>query len=290
MAYTLDTAWVRQYEKQANHLAAQRDSRLRDTVMLKSVTGKSLELDNIGSVDSVVKPSRHANTPESEVPHTRRRANMIDYHWAEMIAKTDIARMLVNPREAYMKELAGAYNRRGDATIITALGGAAVEVDAAGATSNVTFPAAQTIAHGSTGMTVAKVRDAARKLKAAEVDMDYDDCFLVLTAQQEDELLSDNAVTSSDFSNIQRLIDGDLKGKFMGFYFRRSEQLPVASNVRDCFAYVKSGVCLGTALEMSVDVGTRRDKSNSEQIYAEWTHGAVRTEESKVVKIECSEA
>lgn len=290
MAYTLDAAWVRQYTKQAIHTAAQRDARLLNTVNIQKVTGRSLEIDRVGAIDAVAKASRHAATPESEVPHTRRRANMSDFHWAEMIDQTDVARMLIDPRAAYMAELAGAYNRRHDQTVIDALSGSAVAVAADGTTSNVTIPASQTITAAGTGLTVAKIRDASKMLKAANVDMGYNDCFIVLSAAQEAELLSDSNLTSADFSNIQRLIDGDIKGKFMGFQFRRSEQLPLAASTRDCFAYVKSAVVLGTALDMKVKVGERADKSFSEQIYAEWTHGAVRTEEEKVVKIQCTES
>lgn len=290
MAYTIDTAWVRQYQDDVLHLAAQRNSRLRDTVMEKSVTGQSLEIERIGSVDAVTKASRHAATPESEVPHSRRRVSMLDKHWAEMIDAMDEARMLIDPSAAYQAELVGAYNRDYDAAIIAALGGNAVAVAADGTESNVTLGAGQTIVHGSAGMSVAKIREAREKFLTADVDMDYSECFIVLSGKQQMELLNDSELTSADFSNIQRLITGDLDGSFLGFKFRRSEQLDVATNIRDCFAYTKSAICLGTALDMKVNVNERPDKSNSKQIYAEWSRGAVRQEEAQVVKIECSEA
>lgn len=290
MAYTIDIAHVRQFEDDVVHLSAQRDTRLRSTVTEKTVNGKSLDIDRVGAVDAVTKASRHAVTPEAEVPHSRRRMTLTDKHWAEMVDKTDVVRMLIEPMSAYKVECAGAHNRDYDDAIISALGGTAVEVDAAGTESNVTFPAGQTIVHGSTGLTVDKLLQAREILVGNNVDMGYDDVFVVIGERQQRELLNDSKLTSSDYSQIQRLIDGDIKGRFNGAYFRHSARLPVATNIRDCFMYTKKSLCLGTALEMSVDVGPRRDRSNSMQIYAEWTRGAVRVEEAQVVKIECSEA
>ena len=290
MAYTPDVAWVRQYTDDVLHLAAQRDSRLRNTVQEKSVTGRSLEIDRVGQVLSTAKGSRHAATPESEIPHTKRRVNMADRHWAEMIDKTDEARMQIDPRVAYQKELMGAYNVDFDQVIIDALGGNSIAVSASGTESNVTLGAGQTIVHGSAGMTVAKLRAARGKFLAAEIDMAYTNCYVALTGKQQMELLSDSELTSADYSQILRLIDGDLGGKFMGFSFRTTEKLAAASNIRDCFAYTDMAVCLGVANDLSVEVDRRHDKSNSLQIYGEWTRGAVRVEEAQVVKIECSEA
>ncbi len=290
MAYTIDQAWVRQYTDDAIHLAAQRDARLRNTVKEKSVTGRSLEIDFVSAVDAVTKASRHAATPELEVPHSRRRVSMLDKQWAEMIDETDKARMLIDPKTAYMAELVGAYNRDFDSVIIDALGGTATAVDAAGAETNVTLGAAQTIVNGATGMTVDKLRAAREKMLVADIDIEYQDVYCVISGKQQMELLNDPELTSADYAAIQRLITGDLNGEFLGFKFRRSEQLPIATNIRDCFVYTQSAVCLGVALDMSVKYGERTDRSFSDQIYAEWTRGAVRTEEKQVVKIECSEA
>ena len=59
--------------------------------------------------------------------------------------------------------------------------------------------------------------------------------------------------------------------------------------MRDCLFYVPSGITLGVADEMSVDVGPRRDKRNSVQVYVSASFGATRMWEEKVLRCKCDE-
>ena len=67
------------------HLAQQKGSRLRDAVRSESVTGKSHFFERIGSTAALKRTSRHADTPRVDTPHSRRRATMEDYDWADLI-------------------------------------------------------------------------------------------------------------------------------------------------------------------------------------------------------------
>jgi hypothetical protein len=83
-------------------------------------------------------------------------------------------------------------------------------------------------------------------------------------------------------------VDGTLN-TFMGFKFRRTQLLPVATNVRSVYAYVKSGIILAErGLKTHMDI--RTDLSHSLQIRSVASLGATRMEEKKVVEIACDEA
>ena len=75
----------------------------------------------------------------------------------------------------------------------------------------------------------------------------------------------------------------------MGFNFVRTELLPKAGNIRDCLFFAQQGLCLAVAQDINVDVGPRRDKRNSVQIYVSASFGASRMWEEKVLKVQCDE-
>jgi hypothetical protein len=286
MAYTPGVAFVRQYEDSVLHLASQRDARFSACITQKTVVGRSLEVERVAASDAVTKSSRHAATPAQEIVHTRRRAAMADEHWAEMVAKTDEVKMVIDPKSAYQVELAGAYNRSADDVIIAALVGNSVSVAEAGTEANVAIT--NNIAHGSTGMTVAKVRQARELILASDPD-ENDQLYFALQAKQQMELLDDPELTDTDYSLIKRAVDGEITGTYMGFKFIRSERLPLATADRTCIAFSQSSLAYGLALPLSVQMAPRADLSMSLQIYGEWTHGAVRTDEASVVTVHADE-
>ena len=46
---------------------------------------------------------------------------------------------------------------------------------------------------------------------------------------------------------------------------------------------------LAVGADINVDIGPRRDKRNSTQVYCSASFGAVRMEENKVLEIKCAE-
>jgi hypothetical protein len=112
--------------------------------------------------------------------------------------------------------------------------------------------------------------------------------IIVVSARQLQDLLRTTEVTSADYNTVRALVDGNVN-TFMGFKFRRTQLLGLASTVRSCFAYVKSGIVLAErGLKTYMDV--RTDLSHSLQIRSVASLGAIRMEEKKVVEIACDEA
>ena len=107
--------------------------------------------------------------------------------------------MLIDPTSSYARAAAAAMGRAMDDTIITALGGTA-KTGKAGATSTA-LPAASKIAHGSAGLTVAKLVTAKKKLDEGSVDPSIPR-YIVVSPEQIEDLLNTTGVTSADFNTV----------------------------------------------------------------------------------------
>ena len=149
-------------------LSQQQGSLLRNTVDTESVTGEKAFFDQIGSAAAAVRTTRHGDTPLMETPHSRRMVTLSDFEYADLIDDQDKIRMLSDPTSVYAKAAAAGIGRAMDDTIITAFN-ASASTGKAGATSTA-LPAGNIIAHGSAGLTVAKLISAKKVLAAGSVD------------------------------------------------------------------------------------------------------------------------
>ena len=283
MANTISKAFVQQFQDNLIHLASQKGSRLRSSVTEQSVTGEKFNFERLGNVAAVVKSSRHTNTPVLEVPHSRRTATMTDYHWADLIDDEDKVRMLVTPESHYAKSGANSMARAFDDLIIAAATGNAVDGDG----SNVALPNGQKIAHGSAGLTLAKLISAKEILDGNEVD--EEERFFVLGSQQVSNLLNTTEVKSADYNSIKALVQGDID-TFMGFKFLRSERLNLNSTQRKCFAFTKGAMGLGIGKDVTTKIDLRADKSYAHQVYLSFVAGATRIQDECVVEVLCTES
>jgi len=256
-----------------------------------SYTGKAAKVvEQIGSVAATKTTSRHADTPLTSTPQDARWVFPEDYSVADLIDKVDKLRMLIDPTSSYAINHANAIGRSFDDEIITAFNGTA-KTGENGTTSTV-FPSGNVIAVGTSGLTIAKLRAARKILMANEVNLDVDPLFCAITAAQNDDLLGQTQVVSSDFNRQADgkpvLQDGNIMS-FLGFKFVHSERLPIASTTRSCFAWAKSGMHLGIWEDVNGSIDRRPDKNNSTQVLTKGTFGATRTEEGKVIQIDVVE-
>jgi hypothetical protein len=188
-----------------------------------------------------------------------------------------------------------AFARKCDEIILAAAVGTA-STGATG-TTNTVLPAGQKIAHdfvesgtaATSGLTIAKLRQAKFILDDADVDED-DPRIIAVSPRQLQDLLRTTEVTSADYNTVKALVAGQLD-TFMGFKFRVVNKafFTLASSRREVVAYVKSGLRM-TDAGRRVHVDIRPDRSHSLQIRTTASIGATRMEEKKVVQISCSEA
>ena len=286
MSVQITTAFVEQYKSNVFHLAQQKGSRLRDAVRSETVTGKSHFFERIGSVAAEKRTSRHSDTPRMDTPHSRRKVTMDDYDWADLIDQEDKVRMLISPQSEYAMAGAWAMGRAMDDSIIAAATGTSYGGVSGG--TAVALPSTQKIAHGSAGLTLAKLIEAKEKLDANDVDPD-EARYMIVTSKQMSNLLNLEKVTSSDYASIKALVQGQID-TYLGFKFLRTERLGLDSNSdRKVLAFCQSGIGLAVGSDVSTRISERADKNYATQVFLSMTIGATRVEDEKVVEIACNE-
>ena len=286
MSTQITTAFVNQFSANIQMLSQQMGSLLRDAVDVESVNGEKAFFDQVGAASAVLRTSRHADTPLVDTPHSRRMVTMSDYEYADLIDDQDKVRLLADPTSTYSRAAAAAMGRAMDDVIITAALGTA-NTGKEGATSTA-LPSAQKIAHGSAGLTIAKLLSAKEILDANSVDPSITR-HIVVSPKQISDLLNNTTVTSSDFNTVKALAQGELN-TFVGFNFIVSNRLNTDSNSdRQVIAFASDGIKLAVGKEPSARIDERADKSYATQVYYCQSVGATRMEEDKVVEIACNE-
>ncbi len=285
MSFQITEAFASQYSSNFLILAQQKESRLEACVDVDhDIVGASKSVERIGSTEAYDITTRHADTKYVDTPHSKRWLDLTDKGWADLVDDQDKIRLLADPTSEYLRAGVMALNRKKDDVIIAALRGSARSQS----DGSIVLPAAQKIAEGTTGLTVAKLLSTKQILDEAEVDED-EPRFIVVSAEQIADLLGTTEVKSSDYNNVKALVEGKID-TFLGFKFIRSERLPKTGTARFCLAWAKTGLRLGIGKDIVTAIDRLPGKNMSVQVYASMSLGAVRTEEARVVEVACKEA
>lgn len=307
MSFTVDQAFITQFQDTFHMVGQQRQSRLENLVRRKpgSVVGEAFTIDVLASTEADSNPARHADIVYADLDQERRFADMLDYRKAELIDEFDKLKLLIQPQNQYNQTLVAAVNRAKDRTIINALLGS-VRTKSSG---SIALPAGQKIAVGGTGLTIAKLRQAKILLDDAEMDdseffaqtgnaitkqeafgnLSVPSYVIVCTTKQIDNMLADTSVTSADYNTVKALVSGSIN-TFMGFMFIRvpSSFLPITGTTRSVVAYAPRAVEYGVGLETSGMI-ERVVHKDAWQVLAKGSFGAARAEDKGVVQIDCNE-
>lgn len=294
MSFDVDKALVQTYRSNIEIQYQQKGSRLRSHVRVESQNAEFDFYDRIGPTDAVEVQNRHGDTPLISTPHDRRRVGLRDFDWADLIDRKDKIRMLADPTSSYSQNAVMAMGRKMDDVIIEAAVGTAYS-GKTGATS-VTLPAAQGIAvdyvetgpAANSNLTIGKLRRARNILDTAEAVEDGEPLVCAAAPSQKQALLRNTEITSADYNNVKALVNGEVD-EFMGFKFVWSNRLNKSGNNRKVLIWAKMGMLLALNSDVDVDVGPRRDKRNSVQVYVQGHFAATRMWEEKVVTILCDE-
>lgn len=287
MSNQITTAFVQQYSNNVQMLSQQKGSLLRSAVDVETVVGKNAFFDQVGTALAVKRTTRHADTPQMDTPHARRRVSLVDYEYADLIDNQDKIRTLIDPTSAYATAAAYALGRAQDDEIIAALSGTAYT----GETGSVAtaLPSSQKITEGGTnGLTIAKLRSAKEILDAASVDPSIAR-YIAVSPKQITDLLGTTEVTSSDFNTVKALANGEVSS-FLGFNFIVSNRLTSAASKRLCLVWAMDGCKMAIGQDLMTRIDERADKGYAHQVYVCQSIGATRMEEDKVVTIEAHEA
>ncbi len=287
MSIQFDTARTQAYMSGVELLVQQKGSRLRNAVRVETgVVGKYAYFDQISATSAVERTSRHADTPQIDTPHARRRVAMRDFEWADLIDDQDRIRTIHEFGSPYQVNAANAMGRSMDDILIEAATATAYTGESGG-TSETFDTSNYQISSGSAGLTVAKLITAKKMLDEAENDPD-EPRFLLLSAEQVEDLLNTTEVKSSDYNSVKALVQGQVD-TFLGFKFIRTERLGTVSSERGVLAFAKSALLLAVGKDMTARIGERADKSYATQVYTSMTIGATRMRSNGIVRILCTE-
>lgn len=222
------------------------------------------------------------------------------YDWdvePDPVDDLDKVRMGIEPMGYITQAHAIATIREKDQQIIDAFFASAKIGDDGGST--VAYDTGNSIAAGSTGMTVSKLVDAQTMLMDNHVDIETEMPYVAMTPAQREDLMRDIQVTSRDFNGGEPVLKNGKLVMFMGFGIKTIATdsangfgLPVdGSSNRRCPVWVKSGMHLGTWQAPTTSISQRNDiRGRPFQCYTKGSHGATRTEEGKVGEILCAES
>lgn len=298
----VSTAFIESYRNTVTMLAQQLSSRLRKYVKFENTTGKKHFFEQIGSIEVNDVTDQFGDSPKNDVPHYRRACLVGDSDAGTFMDGFDETKAIVDPKSGYVDAMHSAFGRKIDAIIIAAA--TANALTGSNGTTSTALPSTQkvpvTVGHATgytnAGLTVEKLK-AARSIfcknEVIDEENDSEDAapIMVVSQQQLDDLLEDERITNSLYAQAKALVDGKLS-YFMGFRFVRSEKLYLAADtdIRTCFAFVKSGIGLCINQDVQTEISKRADKKYAWYAYMKMSMGATRLEEEKVVEIPCDQS
>lgn len=310
MSFEITEAFVKQFNTTVIHLSQQQGSRLQNMVRRVDQKGKSQFFDRIGPVTASKKTARHSDTPLIDTPHSRRRVTLSDYEHADLIDDADKVRLLIDPTSDYVKTFMWAFGRAKDDEIIAAADGVAYAGEEGG--TSVAHPNSQKLAAVSAGAGSGLNVQVLRRVKKLFGENDVDEAIKVHfahTAEGLEDLLAETEVTSSDFNTVRALVRGEIN-EFLGMDYVRTQRLGTQSGALSFdvtagtvgagagnangytknIAWAEDGLLLSMGADVISDVGPRRDKSMSTQVFMRMSIGSTRLEEEKVVIVFSNEA
>lgn len=300
MSNQVSTSFARRYEPMFQMLAQQTASYFKDKVRLKTVTdGESWSLDQLGAVGVTEITGQRQAITLGNTPHQRRLVEKRSFYFADTVEEQDLTKLITDPTSDYTKNGLMALERRLDELIIdAALGTAKIGKDGgttvtfANDTNGVTGAGGQTIAHGTTGLTYAKLLEIRKKFHQRNVFPKK--ICLAIAPDQEEDLLNLTQYISSDYSKAQPIDNGIGKegwiGNFMEFEIYRSNQLAVATGIRSCIAWDVEGIGVITGIAPKVILENRPDMAGSPlQVQVVMQAGASRLDGDRVIEVQCQE-
>lgn len=275
----------------------QRQSKLRGRVMEGFHVGKqAAPVQYIGAIQMKPPAGRYAPIGRQDVDFTRRWVMPVDRDANQLIDTFDKLKTALEPTSQYSDVAAAAVAREWDDRLINAaFADASLGTDEGNMSTEqfdtgswqiaTTFDSA-----AASGLSVAKMIEARRKFRKAQVDLETETACWVTNSQGESDLLNQVQVTSTEFQTKPVLEDGRVV-RFLGFDIVYSERLTTtSSNVRANIPFVKSGLYLGIWKDTENDVDRRKDLSGLPyQIYTMMSSGATRLEPGRLLQVLCAD-
>lgn len=280
MAISISNAFVTLFDAEVKQ-AYQADAVLRNTVRLRTgVTASTHKFPKIGSGVATARVPQTDVTPLN-VTYSQATVTLSDWIAAEYSDIFNQAKVNFDERAELVQVVGKAIGRRADQLIINAL-----------ANSSSTLTVSNDIGGTDSNLNVAKLRRAKSLLDTANVPMD--DRYILIHAANLQSLLSETAVTSTDFNTVKALVQGELN-TFLGFNFitigdRSEGGLTGGGSGQDrkVWAWHKSAVGMAEGMGIRSEINYIPEKT-SWLVSSMLSAGAIAIDAGGIVEITCRE-
>jgi hypothetical protein len=299
MTVNIPTHFVEQYTTNVAHLLQEKGGKLRSTVSEGMHEGDSaVPVDQYGAVEMQEVTARFAPMGRVDAATDRRWVYPVDYSLPQTVDDFDKLRLMIDPMGPLAQAATKAAARKIDTILSDAFfadtntgrsGGTTESFD----TTNHRVDAAVGAA-ADTGLNVDKILRSKRIMQDYYVDFDMEEPYMMITPEQEEDLLRQTQVINTDYFTSMGgqpvLVDGRLT-RFAGVNIIVSTLTPSNASYRLVPMWVPSGMHLGIWRDVQARVDTRPDLEGVPyQLYTTLTMGATRLEAGRVIQIECTEA
>jgi len=280
MSVSLSNAFVTLFDaevKQAYQAKAELVGAVRSR---RGVEGSTVKFPKVGRGVATPRIAQTDVTPLN-VGFSQVTLTLADWNAAEYSDIFSQAKVNFDERQELVQVVATAMGRRQDQMILDAL-----------AASSTSLTVSNDIGGSDTNLNVAKLREAKRLLDKGNVPMDGR--HIIVHANGLSSLLSETAVTSSDFNTVKALVQGEIN-TFLGFQFHvlgdRSEGgLAIdGSNDRTCFAFHRDSIGYGEGIGMRTEINYIPEKT-SWLVNEVFSAGAIAIDAEGIVSLTCRES
>ena len=249
---------------------------LRETVTTRmNITGDAYKFRRMGKGIATQKVGHASAVIPMDVDHEFKTATLLNYNASEYTDIFDQVEVNFDEKVELAACIANALGRRDDQIIINAL-------SAVTYSTTPTVSQGYQIAAGGTQLTAAKLREASAQLRGRGVR--DKEMYVIHTAEDLQNMLSESTITSSDYANVKALVNGEID-TFMGFKFilietRDEGGLPT----NKAYAYAKSAIGYACGFEKKTEVNYIPERGS--WLVNGWLKcGAVVRDEAGVVEI-----
>ena len=246
----------------------------------RGVEGSTVKFPKVGAGVATPRIPQTDVTPLN-VAFSQVTLTLSDWNAAEYSDIFSQAKVNFDERQELVQVVAAAMGRRQDQLILDAL-----------ANSSTSLTVSNDIGGSDTNLNVAKLRSAKRLLDKGNVPPEGR--HIVIHANGLDSLLSETAVTSSDFNTVKALVQGEIN-TFLGFTFhtigdRTEGGLAIDGSLdRVCFAFHKDAIGYGEGIAMRSEINYIPEKT-SWLVNEVFSAGAIAIDAGGIVAITCRES
>ena len=279
MSVSLSNAYVTLFDAEVKQAYQGKAMLVGAVRQRKGVEGATVRFPKVGRGVATPRISQSDVTPLN-VGFSNVTCTLQDWNAAEYSDIFSQAKVNFDERSELVQVLGNAIGRRQDQLILDALTAAS----GTGTVSN-------DIGGNDTNMNVAKLREAKRLLDRANVPPEGR--HIILHASGLSALLSETAVTSSDFNTVKALVAGEIN-TFLGFTFhilgdRTEGGLIIDGSLdRTCFAFHKDAIGYAEGIAPRTEINYIPEKT-SFLVNSVFSAGAVAIDAEGIVKITARE-